>query len=427
MLSYLQKPGVQITLFIVAVAVGGGFFWYQSQQRTAPKAAPKPPPAGMGQASTEQVDVGRRELTGSEVAESNRLDKLVLPPLRPEQPTVIVQKEEPKRQEQPKKPAFPELVQVQSSPSMKPFSAHPPKVFAPRGTLIKAALVITLETNNNGTPVLGMVTEDVYFQGNLIVPAGTQVMAASAQDSKIRDRVDIRGAFTFIWTDGSEYVINGIALDHQPLPDGTFGLLDGSPGIRGRIMKSDEYIELKILVSEALQGIMRSQQDQFQSIYGLVPTNSSKNAALGAGTGGASAYSNLLVQKMENDTNYVQVPAGTSFYIYTLDVFEPELRSIGGLRQGNTPVSGVQLQQSAYSQMAAAAAQKAAEFQAELAGRKVATEEQAAAERHEALVERTKALMVPTSGAPAGSPGGGGGASSPQPSRLPFGTPPAAR
>lgn len=419
MLSYLQKPGVQITLFVVAVAVGGGFFWYQSQQRSAPKGEQKPPPAGMGQASTEQVEVGRRDITGSEVAEINRLDKLVLPPLRPEQPPVIVQKEEPKRQEQPKKPAFPELVQVQSSPSMKPFSAQPPKVFAPRGTLIKAALVITLETNTNGTPVLGMVTEDVYFQGNLIVPAGTQVMAASAKDSKIRDRVDIRGAFTFVWADGSEYVINGIALDHQPLPDGTFGLLDGSPGIRGRIMKSDEYIELKILVSEALQGIMRAQQSTFQTVYGLVPDNSSRNAALGAGTGGASAYSNLLVQKMEKDTNYVQVPAGTSFYIYTLDVFEPELRSIGGLRQGNTAVSGIQLQQNAYEAMVSAAAQKAADFQAQTAGKKAATEEQAAAARHESLVERTKALMVPTN-----SPTGGGGGGAPTaPARLPIPSP----
>jgi hypothetical protein len=210
--------------------------------------------------------------------------------------------------------------------------------------------------------------------------------------------VDIRGAFNFIWADGSEYVINGIALDHQPLSDGTFGLLDGSPGIRGRIMKSDEYIELKILVSEALQGIMRSQQSTFPSVYGLVPENNSKNAALGAGTGGASAYSNLLVQKMEKDMNYVQVPAGTSFYIYTLDVFEPELRSIAGLRQGNMPVSGVQLQQNAYTQMAASAAQKAAEFQAQMAGKKASAEEEAASARQEALVERTKALLVPTAG-----------------------------
>ncbi|HSJ03734.1 MAG TPA: hypothetical protein VK956_14835, partial [Verrucomicrobium sp.] len=163
MLVYLQKPGVQIALFIVAVAVGGGFFWYQSQQRSAPKGAAKPPPAGMGQVSTEQVDVNRRDITGSEVAENNRLDKLVLPPLRPEAPVVIVQKEEPKEKEKPKKPAFPELVQVQTQPGIKPFTMEPPKVFAPRGTLIKAALVITLETNNKGTPVLGMVTEDVYF------------------------------------------------------------------------------------------------------------------------------------------------------------------------------------------------------------------------------------------------------------------------
>jgi hypothetical protein len=417
MLVYLQKPGVQITLFILAVAVGGGFFWYQSQQRGTSKDAGKPPPAGMGQASTEQVDVNRRDIKGSEVAENNRLDKLVLPPLRPDAPTVIVQKEEPKEKEKPKRPSFPELVQVQSPASMKPFSVEPPKVFSPRGTLIKAALVITLETNNNGTPVLGMVTEDVYFQGNLIVPAGTQVMAASASDSKIRDRVDIRGSFTFVWADGSEYVINGIALDHQPLPDGTFGLLDGSPGIRGRILKTDDYIELKLLISEALQGIMRSQQSTFPTVFGLAPENNARNSALGAGTGGASAFSNLLVKKMEKDTEYVQVPAGTSFYIYTLDVFEPELRSIGGLRQGNTAVSGVQLQQSAYAQMAAAAQQKASEFQAQLTGQKLSAEEDAAAARHDSLVERTKALLVPNTGA-------GAGASAPAPrSTSPAATP----
>jgi hypothetical protein len=180
---------------------------------------------------------------------------------------------------------------------------------------------------------------------------------------------------------------------------------------------------LKLLISEALQGIMRAQQSSFQTVYGLVPDNSSRNAALGAGTGGASAYSNLLVQKMENDTNYVQVPAGTSFYIYTMDVFEPELRSIGGLRQGNTAVSGIQLQQNAYETMVSAAAQKAADFQAQTAGKKAATEEQAAAARHDSLVERTKALMVPTNSAT----GGGGGGAPTAPARLPIPLSPAPR
>jgi hypothetical protein len=102
-------------------------------------------------------------------------------------------------------------------------------------------------------------------------------------------------------------------------------------------------------------------------------------------------------------------------------VFEPELRSIGGLRQGNSAVSGIQLQQNAYEAMVSAAAQKAADFQAQSAGKRAATEEQAAAARHESLVERTKALMTPTNSAT-----GGGGAPT-APARLPIPLSPAPR
>jgi hypothetical protein len=418
MIAYLQKPAVQLTLFLIAVAVAGAFFYFQGEGRIGGTPA-KPPPAGFGQASAEKIEVGRRDLKGSETAESNRLDKLVLPPLRPEPPTIIKEKEKP-REEKKKAPTFPDLVQVKSRQSMKPFEATAPDVFAPRGTLIKAALVITLESNTVGTPVLGMVTEDLYFQGNLIVPAGTMVQATSyiasgatdtkdvPKDGKVRDRIDVRGQFRFVWADGSEYVINGIALDAEPLPDGTFALTDGSPGIRGRILKTDDYAELKILISEALQGYAKTQQTQYQSVYGLVPDNTQQNAALGGGISGAAAYSNILSKKLAQDLEYVQVPAGTSFYIYTLDVFEPELRSIGGLKQGNQPKSGLDLQQASYAQTATRLAAEAAQ---EVDAAKAQVEEsnliQAIGSRQQqqqfqqSLLDRTRSLLGPT--APPGS------------------------
>lgn len=418
MIAYLQKPAVQISLFFVAVAAAGAFFYFQGEGRTgAAVTPPKPAPAGFGQGSTEKVEVVRRDLKGSEVAETNRLDKLVLPPLRPEPPVVVKEKEAPKQQ--PKRTAvFPDLVQVKKNQSLKPFEAAPPQIFAPRGTLIKAALVITLESNTVGTPVLGMVTEDVYFQGNLIVPAGTQVQASSfvstgatdpnaaPKDGKIRDRIEVRGAFRFVWADGSEYVINGIALDYEPLPDGTFSLLDGSPGIRGRILKTDDYAELKLLISEAIQGYARTQQTSYQSIYGIVPDNTQSNSLLGGGIGGASAYSSLLSKKLAQDLEYVQVPAGTTFYIYTLDVFEPELRSIGGLTQGNTPRSSLDIQQANYAQTVA---QVAAEAQEEVDAVKSQIEEshilEAANQRQQqqSLIDRTRALLNTPTVPPAGS------------------------
>lgn len=394
MLGFLQKPAVQLTLFITAVGAAGAFFYLRDNRRTD-SAQTKPPPAGMGQAAVEKVTVGRRDLKGSETVETNRLDKLVLPTLKPEPPTLVREKEKPVEKAAPKSPTFPELVQVRASESLKPFHVEPPKVFAPRGTLIRAALVITLESNAIGTPVLAMVTEDVYFQGNLIVPAGTQVQAASAGgiSAKFRDRIDIRGSFTFVWADGSEYVINGIALDHEPLADGTFALTDGSPGIHGRIIKTDDYAELKLMVSEALQGYAKTQQSSFNSIYGIVPENTTENARLGAGIGGAAAYSNILVKKMEKDTEYVQVPAGTSFYIYTLDVFEPELRSIGGLRQGNTARSGFELQQEHYTQMAMELMQRTDQSKMQQEESRIVGA--AAAARQQSLIDRAKALIGP--------------------------------
>lgn len=403
MLAYLQKPAVQMVLFATAVAGAGAFFFFQGS-RGSGAAAPSPP-KGMTKAAVADAKFTRQELKGTETSESNQLDRLVLPQAKAPPPTLT--KEQPKEEKKPKKPAFPNLVQINATEKLKPFAPQAPTIFAPRGTLIKAALVITLESNVTGTPVLAMVTEDVYFQGNLIVPAGTQVQGESAGGSRIRDRMDVRGSFTFVWADGSEYSISGIALDHQPLEDGTFAITDGSPGIRGRVLKTDDYAELKLLIAEAVKGLATNNQSQFQSIYGLVPENTNRNAALGGGASGASAYANLLAKKLEKDIEYVQVPAGTSFYIYTLDVFEPELRSIAGIRQGNKAKSGLELQQESYAAMLVQANTRDAELQKATEAAKSAD---AAAEKlaaQQAQAERTRALLAPTGYRPGTTPAPG--------------------
>ncbi|MCB1224831.1 MAG: hypothetical protein KDK99_03365, partial [Verrucomicrobiales bacterium] len=237
----------------------------------------------------------------------------------------------------------------------------------------------------------------------LIVPAGTQVQAAAAAGSKFRDRIDVRGTFTFIWADGSEYVINGIALDHQPLPDGTFDLTDGSPGIRGRILKTDDYAEFKLLVAEAVKGLMNNSQTQYQSIFGLVPQNTNRNAALGSGSSAASAYAQVLAGRIEKDLEYVQVPAGTSFYIYTLDVFEPELRSIAGLRQGNQATPGTSLQEMEHATAAAAQQLSESEMKQRLEQARAVEAAMEKSKQQEREIERTRALLAPTGSPPADS------------------------
>lgn len=349
MMKHLQKPGVQMMLLLLVLVIGGGAYYLSTRPPPPVNVPPDketPRTKGVGQMAVEEKKVEAGQQRTAEV--STDVSRLMLPKEKPKPPPTLIETSSSGPQaKNSKPPALPKLVHVKKDLT-EPFVAKPPAFFAPRGILIKAALVITVDSSSLQTPVLALVTEDVYFKGRLIVPAGTQVLAQATQ-GRSRDRIEVKGAFTFIWADGREYRINGVALDHERLPDGTYGITDGSAGIRGQIIKADAYAELKILVAEALQGIMNNQQDQFQSIYGLAPQNTNRNAALGGGSQAASAYSQMLTEKLGQDMDFVRVAAGTQFYIFTLDVFEPDLASVAGLTQGEEPVPSWKLAEETYA------------------------------------------------------------------------------
>lgn len=377
MTKYLQKPGVQMGLLAVVVAIAGGAFYLTKKQPPPVNAAPRSA-GSQAQVPMEERTVGLGQKRTASLGSDQQVEKFVVPPKKPPPPT-IVSTQSSSGQQQKKAPPFPKLVHI-NNPARPKYEPQAPRVFAPRGLLIKAALVITVDSSSLETPVLALVTEDVYWNRQLIVPAGTQVQAKASQ-GRTRDRIEVRGSYTFIWADGREYNINGVALDHERLPDGSYGITDGSAGIRGQIIQNDQYAELKILVAEALQGIMNNQQDQFQSIYGLVPQNTNRNAALGGGSQAASAYSGLLTRKLEKDLDFVRVSAGTQFYIYTQDVFEPELASIAGLKQGNKASSSWQLAEEAYMKAQAESAAASSDSEKVTAATRKAEEEKRTAER----------------------------------------------
>lgn len=357
MLQKLQKPGVQMALLLVVILIAGGAFFLS--KRTAPPVnAPPVVENKKGEVvAPETLKLEDKKVTLGEdrtarIGSDQQVERFVVPTPKPPPPTLVSTGGGKKQEQGP--PPYPKLVHVSSPPGSRPFEPSEPKFFAPRGMLIKAALVITVDSSSLETPVLALTTEDVYWNRRLIIPAGTQVLAQAAQ-GRTRDRIEVKGTYTFIWADGREYNISCVALDHERLSDGSYALTDGSAGIRGQIVKNDQYAELKILVAEALQGIMNNNQQQFQSIYGLVPQNTSRNAALGGGAQAASAYSGLLTQKLAQDLDFVRVPAGTQFYIFTKDVFEPDLASIAGLRQGGRAATSWQLAEETYARAQAQA------------------------------------------------------------------------
>ena len=64
----------------------------------------------------------------------------------------------------------------------------------------------------------------------------------------------------------------------------------------------------------------------------------------------------MLTKKLEQDLDFVRVGAGTQFYIFTNEVFEPGLASIAGLKQGNKAASSWQIAEEAYNRASAASA-----------------------------------------------------------------------
>lgn len=370
MLKSLQKPGVQMGLLSIVI-IGAGVAFFLARQPAAPVNAPPEETARAGTASTSQGKPSAPQTLNMEDQKKNlgekrtakigsdqQVERFIIP-TKKQPPPSVVQLGGPRQQQDKPPPPFPKLVHV-TNPQPEPFAPSEPRLFAPRGTLIKAALVLTLDSSALDTPVLALVTEDVYWNNRLIVPAGTQVLAQASQ-GRVRDRIEIKGTYTFIWADGREYNISCVALDHERLSDGSYAITDGSAGVRGQIVKNDQYAELKIMVAEALQGVMNNNQNQFQSIYGLVPQNTSRNAALGGGSQAASAYSQLLTKKLDQDLDFVRVAAGTQFYIFTKEVFEPELASVAGLRQGGRAATSWQLAEEAYQRAQTASAETEAD------------------------------------------------------------------
>ena len=330
-IGFFKKPAGAAILFLVAMFV---FFYFVSEYRE--RKALEAEGEGrnvLGRMSPEETKPG--ESITSEWVKEGKLDKFTPPAETPPPP------ERETREPAPPKPAqLPKLVHLFQQPKAKepaPEPPKPPRHFAPPGILIPCKLVITVDSSSLETPVVGFVTDDVWHNRNLVIPAGTEVHCF-ARTGRVRDRIEVTGEWKFVWNDGREVRINGIALDRDYDPDSdSFSLTDGSAGIRGKVHKSDEFLEFKMFAATALAGASRSAETTTRSVFGEFRNNSLQNAGLEGASAVAERYARLMLDQIEGDGLFVRVPAGSEFYVYTLQVFEPKLASVAGLKQGQRP------------------------------------------------------------------------------------------
>lgn len=202
--------------------------------------------------------------------------------------------------------------------------------YAPFGRLISCQLVITVDSSSLNTPIVGLVTEDVWHDGRLIIPAGTEVHG-TAQPDRMRERIASRGEWTLVWQDGRELRFSGMALDREKAADGTgWAITDGSAGLRGQLLKSDDFGEVKLFAATFLSGAADAFSEREKTLLGSQIEASAQNAALSGTRQVLNTYAKQIMDSIEREGFYVRVPAGKQFYVYLTQTVDVAKATVGG-------------------------------------------------------------------------------------------------
>ncbi len=213
--------------------------------------------------------------------------------------------------------------------------------YAAYGRFLRCKLLITVDSNHIQTPIVGTLLEDLYSPTReLLIPAGAEVHGMAQNDSA-EDRIASQNQWVVVWkTPDSREVelpLTGVALDHAPSPDGSgWGLTDGSAGLRGQEIRSDNLAEIKMLLAQFSAGFAQSfAQTGLQSAItpsGTVLTsqnNGFQQAAAQGAENAANLYAQQIADTVKREGIFIRVPAGTDFYVYVTQTVDASQARVG--------------------------------------------------------------------------------------------------
>jgi hypothetical protein len=212
--------------------------------------------------------------------------------------------------------------------------------YAAYGRFLRCKLLITVDSNSIQTPIVGVLLEDVYsIHHELLIPAMAEVHGM-AQAASAEERIASQSHWVLVWKkDGQEVELplDGIALDHAPSPKGTgWGLTDGSAGLRGQEIRSDNLAEIKMLLAQFSAGFAQSfAQSGLQSVItpsGTVlasQNNGFQQAAAQGAENAANLYAQQIADTVKREGIFIRVPAGTDFYVYVTQTIDASQARVG--------------------------------------------------------------------------------------------------
>jgi len=213
--------------------------------------------------------------------------------------------------------------------------ARPKKLsaaYAPFGRLIPCETVVTVDSSSMQTPIIGLVTENIYYGGRLIIPAGTEVHGM-AQTDRQRERIAGNTSWTLVWQDGEEMQLKAIALDREfdnNTNQSGWAITDGSAGLRGEIIKSDNLADIKLFAATFLSGAASALTEKQQTIFGPINSPTLNNAPFAGAQAVLQTYAQQILDSIQKNGFYVRVPSGKQFYLYVLQTIDRADASFGG-------------------------------------------------------------------------------------------------
>jgi len=213
-------------------------------------------------------------------------------------------------------------------PAPKKLSA----VFAPFGRLIPCETIVTVDSSSIQTPIIGLVTENIYFGGRLVIPAGTEIHGTAQTDHQ-RERIASGNHWTLVWQNGLEMQLKAVALDREfenSTNQSGWAITDGSAGLRGEVIKSDDYADIKLFAATFLSGAASALTEKQQTVFGSVNSPTLNNAPFAGAQAVLQTYAQQILDSIQKNGFYIRVPSGKQFYLYVLQTIDAADASLGG-------------------------------------------------------------------------------------------------
>jgi hypothetical protein len=223
-----------------------------------------------------------------------------------------------------------------ASPSPSPLSEdaqEPSEDWGAYGRRVRCHLVNAVDSSSITTPLIGVVDEDLVWNGRVLIARCSEVHGTMQLD-KEGEKIASEGAFTFILhnPDGpgfyGELVVKGQALDREDDPRyQTFSIDNSSAGIRGMVIRTDNLAELKLFAASFISGISTGFAGTGSNIFGqtFFALNARGagnipgyliNPAVGALQSVLDLYARRMLDAIGRDGYFLRIPPGKTFYVY---------------------------------------------------------------------------------------------------------------